>query len=228
MTHAPTQVQRGLHRNIDRLLSEWQETLIRRVKEAGDNGIARSILVSEAPVASQTVANLLNAMVEKGVLDRFEMSRHGRRGRAPSGYRLHVVEGEELVEVEPKTNDEIFKGYPEKDDPPKVIETPDSWTGPKPEAEKAIKIKKLPIIVTMDILSNFMDKVFKLAVAEGFDLKIKKKIEGRDPDQWLIDELSEDLESFIISREMKEPDLRTLAGITLRACQLDYRYGRGK
>lgn len=218
----PTQAQRGLHRNIDMLLSWWQEAMIRRVKEAGDDGIARSILVSEAPVSKGTVAKLLKAMVEMKVLDRFEMSREGRRGRSPSGYRIHVVEGEdeEPVKVELKKDEEIFKGYPEKEGPPDVIETPESWTGPKPEVEEAIQVEELPTIVTKDILSSFLDKVFKLAMTEGFDLKATEEIDGRDPDQWLIDELSEDLDSFII-----EPDLRALRVIALRACQLHYRLG---
>jgi hypothetical protein len=185
--------------------------MIRRIKEGGDNGISRKFLVDTASVVAATLAKFLQEMVDKEVLDRFEMSREGRRGRSPTGYRLHVVE-EEPVEVEPKKDEEIFRGYPEKAGPPEVIETPESWTGPKPEVEE------LPTVVTMDILSSFLDKVFKLAVAEGFDLKATEEIDGRDPDQWLIDELSEDLDSFII-----EPDLRALRAMALRACQLHYR-----
>jgi len=243
----PTAAQRALHPNIDILLKTWQEDLLRLIKAEKD-GIAHKRLVLIPPVATPTVSKFLREMVDKEVLDRFEMSREGRRGRPPTGYRLHVVVEERVEPVEEtKTDAEIFMEYPKgeaKVDPiviepvegrPEVKEAPESWKPEPKSEEKALKEqdridlkRSTPTVVTMDILISFMDKVLKLAVREGFDLKTKEKIDGRDPSQWLIDELSEDLDSFIISRDMKEPDIRTLAGMALRACQLDYRYGRGK
>lgn len=75
--------------------------------------------------------------------------------------------------------------------------------------------------LTKEILTGFMKKVMELSAAEKFELDSKKKIDGVEPDQWLVNELSEELDAFII-----EPSSRALVSMALRACILDYRLQR--
>jgi len=255
----PTQAQQGLHPNIDELLKEWQEQVIRHIKSMTDKGVSRQNLIAKfcmgpLNVPRSTLSFFLTKMVRNEVLKSETLPGTGR-GRRPIGYFLVEVAAEE-IETEPKVTtaeEEIFKKYPKVEKPEeqepteevstdtveseveevqedsKVAEKVESQPGP-PEVKKIPRSwtsEDLPSIVTMDILDTFAEEIHKEAVKEGFDLKSKKKIEGRKPEQWLIDEISESLDSIDISFDSDEPDILALKMIGLRACQLYYRLTRG-
>ncbi|KKM23270.1 hypothetical protein LCGC14_1616900 [marine sediment metagenome] len=81
-----------------------------------------------------------------------------------------------------------------------------------------------PLILNQELIEDFGEAVYTDAISEGFNIKTKTPIEGREPGLWLENEIRLELEEWIMLREAGKRDFRNLVAIGKRVCQLYTRH----
>jgi len=92
---------------------------------------------------------------------------------------------------------------------------------PAPAPEQPLE---LPLVLDQELIENFMERIYDMAINEGLDVKTKKPINGQDPEEWMETEIATNRREWVKLRETGRVDLLTLVAIALRACQLYTRH----